>query len=194
MCFVAEAWNHGNAEIDIVNFLRLKVRNQTLPSEHSISLIDHCQVRNYVISRTMRLGQSKFCVYLPMINFIQKVGHFLNIPNRFTTYSQVHATTEILKEKHFLIRNCLARSQNAEKSDYKSSWPSVLMGTTLILMGGFSWNFARGFFENFEKIQVPIKFDMNNGYVTRRSTYIYDIADIIIMRNIFIQNLYRKSN
>lgn len=69
----------------------------------------------------MRLGQSKFCVYLPTINFIQKVGHFLNIPNRFTTYSQVHATTEILKEKHFLIRNCLARSQNAEKSDYKSS-------------------------------------------------------------------------
>jgi hypothetical protein len=50
-------------------------------------------------------------------------------------------------------------------------------GTSRLLLDGFLWNLIFEFFRNsVEKIQFPLKSDLNNGYFTRRTVYIFYIT------------------
>jgi hypothetical protein len=68
-----------------------------------------------------------------------------------------------------------ARSQNCEKRLLTSYLSVCLHGTTRLPMDEFSWNLILGIFRKyFEKIQVSLKSDKNNGYFTWKPLYIFD--------------------
>ena len=99
----------------------------------------------------------------------------------------------------------LALSQNCEKRLLPSLCLSVRLPILVEQLCShwtdfneiLCWNIFR---KSVEKIQVSLKCDENNGYLTRRPIYIYIYIYMIIthllllrMRNISEKNLYKKS-
>ena len=70
-----------------------------------------------------------------------------------------------------------------------------LHGTTLFPLDGFSWNLIFEDFLSVEKIQISLKSDKNNGFVTWRPMCVYDGSMILLtMRNVSDNNCRGNTN